>query len=531
MPVLDDAHDEGEETLTLTLSNAAGLRLADATATGTIENTDPLPTAWLARFGRTVGTHVTDAISTRLRAGPGASSLTIGGQPVPLRQAQANAANTSEAGPSSPALLEGIARVLGLGPGGATGDANRDPRLNQGQTPSLNLRQVLLGSAFRLNLGAGAGSVASPRLTAWGRVAGTRFDGRDSTLTLDGDVLTGTVGLDSTWDRLLLGLAVAHSRGNGAFAQTGPTTGAGTLEQTLTSLHPYLRYAVTDQLDVWGTVGYGWGAVTLDQADQARLKPDTTLLMGAIGSRGILLSPEESGGYQLATRADLMLTRTTSDAVTGLAEGDAAAHRLRMILEGSRAMAFAEGRQLTPTLELGLRHDWGDAETGFGLEVGGRVQYVDPTLGLTVEGAVRGLVAHEDAAYNEWGASGTIRVAPGAGGAGLALTLAPAWGATASGVEALWSRQTTAGLAPGIGPAQTGRLTAEVGYGFAAFARGMLTPYAGTSLADGAARTYRVGTRWQGATGLTLSLEGTRQDALGVQPMNQGLRLQAAWGF
>ena len=169
--------------------------------------------------------------------------------------------------------------------------ASRDPRLNQGQTPSLNLRQVLLGSAFRLNLGAGAGSVASPSLTAWGRVAGTRFDGRDSTLTLDGDVLTGAVGLDSTWDRLLLGLAVAHSRGNGAFTQTGPTAGAGTLEQTLTSLHPYLRYAVTDQLDVWGTVGYGWGALTLEQDGQERLKPDTTLLMGAIGSRGVLLEP------------------------------------------------------------------------------------------------------------------------------------------------------------------------------------------------------------------------------------------------
>ena len=36
VPVLDDAHDEGEETLTLTLSNASGARIADATATGTI---------------------------------------------------------------------------------------------------------------------------------------------------------------------------------------------------------------------------------------------------------------------------------------------------------------------------------------------------------------------------------------------------------------------------------------------------------------------------------------------------------------
>ena len=50
--VLDDSHDEGEETMTLRLSNPSEGRLADAEATGTIENTDPLPRALLARFGR-----------------------------------------------------------------------------------------------------------------------------------------------------------------------------------------------------------------------------------------------------------------------------------------------------------------------------------------------------------------------------------------------------------------------------------------------------------------------------------------------
>ena len=48
--VLDDAHDEGEETLTLTLSNASGGRISDSEATGTIKNRDPLPRALLARF-------------------------------------------------------------------------------------------------------------------------------------------------------------------------------------------------------------------------------------------------------------------------------------------------------------------------------------------------------------------------------------------------------------------------------------------------------------------------------------------------
>ncbi len=48
--VLDDFHDEGEETLTFQLSNASGGRLIDGEATGTIENRGPLPRDFMARF-------------------------------------------------------------------------------------------------------------------------------------------------------------------------------------------------------------------------------------------------------------------------------------------------------------------------------------------------------------------------------------------------------------------------------------------------------------------------------------------------
>ena len=69
--VLDDALDDGEETLTLALSNASGARIRDAEATGTIVNSDPLPRAWLARFGRTAAGHVLDAVGERLAAPSG----------------------------------------------------------------------------------------------------------------------------------------------------------------------------------------------------------------------------------------------------------------------------------------------------------------------------------------------------------------------------------------------------------------------------------------------------------------------------
>ena len=126
------------------------------------------------------------------------------------------------------------------------------------------------------------------------------------------------------WDRLLAGVAVSHSRGDGAYTLSGSAARRqGDLEQTLTSLHPYLRYAVTERLAVWGLLGYGWGELTLAPDTGSALTTDTALLMGAFGGRGILLAAAESGGFELATRTDAMLTRTTADAVAGLDAADA----------------------------------------------------------------------------------------------------------------------------------------------------------------------------------------------------------------
>ena len=57
---------KSDETFKLVLSNAANALIGDATATGTIENDDPLQRAWLARFGRTVGSQAIDAVGDRV---------------------------------------------------------------------------------------------------------------------------------------------------------------------------------------------------------------------------------------------------------------------------------------------------------------------------------------------------------------------------------------------------------------------------------------------------------------------------------
>ena len=114
--VLDDAVNEGAETMTLTLSNVsgAGVWLSDATATGTIENSDPLQKMWLSRFGRTVASQVTEAVSDRLANPLSGAQVTVGGQSVDLAATEDHAALTQ--------ALSALAQAFGAPSGPASGD-------------------------------------------------------------------------------------------------------------------------------------------------------------------------------------------------------------------------------------------------------------------------------------------------------------------------------------------------------------------------------------------------------------------------
>ena len=96
------------------------------------------------------------------------------------------------------------------------------------------------------------------------------------------------------------------------------------------------------------------------------------------------------------TDTEMQMAAAGADGAGRLAESESQTSRLRFILEGSHRIEMAGGQALTPSLEVGLRHDGGDAETGTGIELGAGVSYADPALGLTVEGKARGLLAHED---------------------------------------------------------------------------------------------------------------------------------------
>ena len=539
--VLDDAVDEGAETLVLTLSNASEAAIADGEATGTITNADPLQKVWLSRFGRTVAGHLTDAVSDRLAAPLTGAQVTVGGRRIDLagRKDEAWLGET----------LTSLARALGAeqetgpegegGPGSDLGVRESPAPVGSPARPGPG-REVLLGSAFHL---ARAGDGGGPGLAAWGRVTAGGFDGAAPSETgdvgIDGDVTTGVLGADAEWDRLLAGVAVSVSEGEGTFDLPG--VDSGTVESTMTTVSPYARMALTDRVSAWGLVGWGTGDMTIVQAANDRGQPervtrtDLGMRLAAVGGRGALLQAGETGGMDLALKTDAFFVQTESEAVSNEGATTADASRVRLILEGTRAFDLGDGAVLTPGLELGLRHDGGDAETGAGVELGGRVSFAAAGSGLSLEASVRTLVAHEVSGYEEWGASGAVRLAPGASGRGLSFRLAPTWGAPSSGAERLWSARDARALSPDGTFEPEGRLEAGLGYGHRVGGAFTGTPYAGLGL-SGEARDWRIGWRLAPAgaagakSGFSLNLEGTRSESATAEPDHAiGLTLRAKW--
>ena len=482
--MLDDAVDDPGETMTLTLSNAVNAQIADATATGTINNSDLLQKAWIARFGRTVAAQVIDGIGERLATPRSGSHVQIAG--VRLER---NGATWTE----TP----------------ADDEAAVDNTLEREHT--LSGQQLLLQSAFRLQ--GEADAPGGTAWTAWGRISRASFEGEDEDVKLSGDVTTGLLGADASTDDWIAGVALSAAKGDGPFTLTSDRPSnrdKGTVESSLTSVHPYAQVNVTDRLAMWAIGGYGTGDMTIAEEGGTPMKTDIDMTMAAIGARGQVLDTGTGDALDMAVRTDALWLRATSDATRKMGSAEADVTRLRLMIDAGRGFTVGVGT-LTPTIEAGVRHDAGDAEEGVGFEVGAGLAYQG--TGISIEGKIRTLVAHDDSAYREWGASFAVRVDPGSDGRGMSLSITPTWGNAASEAEQLWSTRTAEDLVGNAEFEAERRLDAELGYGLGGpYGWGTLTPFGGLSLSDGAQRTLRTGLRWKASESATVALEGTREE-------------------
>ena len=554
--VRPDRHDEGEETMTLVLSSATGAAIARAEAVGTIRNNGPIPKAWIARFGRTVAEQVLEAIEGRMRAAPvPGAEVALAGERI---GAQSPDRGPDRAEPGSDAEREArqeeearrdTQRLAGWLKG------ETDPEEAQRLTSrAVTPRDLLTGSSFALT----AETDGKDLVSLWGRAAVTRFDGREGDLMLDGEVVTGMLGADWTRGRWTAGLIVSHSTAEGGYSgapDAGDAGSGGKVEATLTGLFPWARHALSERLEAWGAAGYGAGELTVTPkapgtgGDGPAIHADLDLRMAAVGLRGTILDGG-ADGLTLIGKTDAMAVQTASGRGRGTDGGNleparATVTRLRLGVEASRPVGLGGGAVLTPSLEIGVRHDGGDAETGFGLDLGGGLALSDPKRGLQAELRGRGLLTHESKGFRDLGFSGSLAWEGNPGsdrGAKLRLTQTVG-GSSSGGADALLSRTTLEGLAAnddgagGDDELKSRRLELKFGYGLSAFGdRFTWTPEVGVDLSD-TGRDYSLGWRLVRGAGsgsdggaLELSFEATRRESANddTPPVHEvGLRLTA----
>ena len=373
--LIDDSVNDNGETVKVKISNA---RLCDdasqtvsitrAEATGTIRNTDPLPQALMARFGRTAAVHVVEHVEERLAAPRevGVEAQVAGRQLRPgmarelaldVLSQLGSSAGRHAPGAGSPGARSGspmgaAAGSIGLaagmgGPAGGgmgvaadpmNGMAGPDGGLFDRGLSSMGLggEHLLTSSSFALTRETRQGGI----LSFWSRGARSSFAGREEALSLGGDVRTTMVGADYAKGPLVTGLSLSNSRGLGEYA--GVTDGQ--VASAVTGLYPWLGYTLSDRVSVWGVTGYGKGALTLTPGEGAALTSGLSMAMAAAGTRGALVAGG-ARGFELAFKADALWVGTSIDGVEGpggnLGATAAAVTRFRTGLEGARGYTLA----------------------------------------------------------------------------------------------------------------------------------------------------------------------------------------------
>ena len=564
--LINDAVQEKDETIEITGSSGA-LNITKAMIT--ITNSDPMPAAWLGRFGRTVAEQALDGIAGRIAASRSAGvqgsiaghalnfdSPYSGSEALPRLDPRAGAGGTGveSSTTNDTTTLNNLVNnnvqersELTL----TSGDSGIDAFDTDGQTSrsyTMTARELLLGSSFTAT---GEKDVSGGSLASWGRTAQSSFDGREGTLSLDGEATTTMLGVDYARDHWLVGMALMQSNGKGGYqdsetelraaspacsttengTEQGTCNGAvrdgeGEVEATLTAVTPYAAIQTSENLKLWGTLGHGTGEVTLTPAVGDPLKADISWTMAAVGLRSDIIVPRKNStelgplsdsGLALALTADALWARTSSNRTQDMVASDSDVTRLRFGLEGSYQITLKQGGSVAPRLEVGVRQDGGSAETGLGIELVGGLSWLDPTLGLSIDLSGRTLIVHSsDDLKNQSFAVAFAWDPDPATQRGPSLKFSQQWGTIALG-----------GLDTPFGPdsiedlgdsENTARWQADAAWGFPIFG-GTFTgsPHVGVGLASDT-RDYSLGWRLTPAANanapdLSFAVKATRQES------------------
>ena len=271
-----------------------------------------------------------------------------------------------------------------------------------------------------------------------------------------------------------------------------------------------------------GPFGDRFGA---SPAPSRSLTPREALL----GSSFTLIGAQDASGGSLA-----FWGRASQGRFDGAERGDGTDITLDgEVTTGMLGADYARGDWLLGLALTQSSSDGGDAETGFGVELGGGLKWVAPALGLSLDVSGRTLLTHENDDLEDRGFSAQLGFDPApATQRGPSLSLRQDFGGQASGgLDGLFAPDS---LEDRTGSEAASCWTMEAAYGFPAFGgRFTGSPHVGLGLATGT-RYYSLGWRLtpEGASApdLSLGVKATLRESDTQAPEHRvGVELRARW--
>ena len=496
----------GETTYRLNPENEEGAKLGEFTVTITVtppienEKEQKAVKETVKAVAAATAANVAANIGTRFSAVRSGGTLVVGGQRVSFGPSPADWPIATDYDPFA--------------------DSARVDR-----TRYLSLDELLRSSAFEMTLGAAEdgtqGGNGLARWTLWGRGDLQFFESDpERGSRYDGDLKAGYLGVEA-WmgERWLAGVAGSRTMAEADYGLGEGGAEDGRLEMSLTSVHPYVRYALDARSEIWAFLGAGRGEIEIEPMGVGTTgeKSDVKMWMGSVGGRRTL---KPAGAFKLALLGDWGFARVDTDdelRVVAFDQLTVDTWRARLGVEGSHTIEMESGGALTPFLEVAGRYDGGDGEDEGGIEISGGLSLADPAAGFGIEARGRWLAWHSAEDYSEHGVSVTASLSPRSDGTGLSLSVSPRWGAGTGGADALWREDALGRLGLGSTDAAALSLDTRAGYGVRAM-RGLLTPFGELGLREHGGRRVRVGVRFDRAAPVlhdqfSLELSGERYES------------------
>ena len=518
---------EGTATITITATSAAEIVLNFPVRVTASPAEVAVLTHTLAAMGRSMLASAANTIGTRLELGPRQRrlSLIVGGRRFDPQGWSASAQSADPLDVSHRGL-QGDRRPPGVG-------NHAMPAFGNGAAAGIGAPAMNFGDSFAGPNGAGIGDermwrgtsfemplLGSSRNASWAVWGGgdfASFAGEPDENSYDGSLAAMYLGMDGRGNGWVAGGAVGQVKADASYEyKDGQVSGKGKLDTSLTTLHPYVGWTLTEQAKAWVIVGFGTGeaSMTRDGASYVAEPTDLSMRMGLVGASGTLGEP---GGFDIALRADAgAVTLETGTGPKAIDELAVSVQRARLGFEmsytadtgpvvGGVRLSGAGGNAgaVTPFVEVAARLDSGDGPSGTGAEVAAGVRYQSSTVNF--EAKARTLAMHGAEGYSETGASATLVVEP-SGNRGLRLSVSPRWGGASEATDVFFRRDYAAQMARRGGAERADaaydewRMNARVGYGMALRGRdGTMTPFAETDV-SGPAKRARMGFSYETQT-------------------------------